>query len=111
MRGEPACAILSYTPSPSAPGKFPVRHAIVAPHGAGTVPSVSGRLGDRAAGVHDQRRGFIMLRPLPPFRVRPLKKVTIRKSPGASTAALGSDEVIVSIKALRRPVKIVRHIP
>ena len=27
------------------------------------------------------------------------------------TAALGSDEVIVSIKALRRPVKIVRHIP
>lgn len=52
-----------------------------------------------------------MLRPLPPFRVRPLKKVSIRKSPVANVAAEGGDEVTVSIKALRRPVRTMRHSP
>jgi hypothetical protein len=94
-----------------APGKSPNSDAIVAPHGADMVHAYPERLGIRAFRTHDQRWGFIMLRPLPPFRVRPLKKVSIRKSPVASTAAEGSDEVTVSIKALRRPVKTVRHIP
>jgi hypothetical protein len=52
-----------------------------------------------------------MLRPLPPFRVRPLKKASVRKSPGADLALEAADEVLVSIKALRRPLKLVRAAP
>jgi hypothetical protein len=49
-----------------------------------------------------------MLRPLPPFRVRPLKKVSVRKSPGPDLALECAEEVLVSIKALRRPLKLLR---
>lgn len=52
-----------------------------------------------------------MLRPLPPFRVRPLKKSSVRKSPAADLALDAADEVLVSIKALRRPLKLLRPAP
>jgi hypothetical protein len=52
-----------------------------------------------------------MLRPLPPFRVRPLKKASVRKSPGSDLALESADEVLVSIKALRRPLKLHRPAP
>lgn len=52
-----------------------------------------------------------MLRPLPPFRVRPLKKVTIRKaSPADPVCELTENALIVSIKGLRRPLKAGRQI-
>jgi hypothetical protein len=51
-----------------------------------------------------------MLRPLPPFRVRPLKKTSIRKSPGFDLA-YECEEMLVSIKALRRPLKHLRPAP
>jgi hypothetical protein len=52
-----------------------------------------------------------MLRPLPPFRVRPLKKVSIRKSPGSDLVLECAEEMLVSIKALRRPLKHLRPAP
>jgi hypothetical protein len=48
-----------------------------------------------------------MLRPLPPFRVRPLKKVSIRKAPASSTD-FSDEEIEISIKGLRRPLRLTR---
>jgi hypothetical protein len=50
-----------------------------------------------------------MLRPLPPFRVRPLKKSSIRKSPGSDLVLECAEEMLVSIRALRRPLKHLRQ--
>jgi hypothetical protein len=50
-----------------------------------------------------------MLRPLPPFRVRPLKKASIRKSPSSDLVLECAEEMLVSIRALRRPLKHLRQ--
>jgi hypothetical protein len=52
-----------------------------------------------------------MLRPLPPFRVRPLKKPAIRKSHSSDSSFETIEGVQVSIRALRRPLKAVRPTP
>jgi hypothetical protein len=50
-----------------------------------------------------------MLRPLPPFRVRPLKKAAVRKAlPAGILADLSDDDLLVSIKGFRRPLKHLR---
>jgi hypothetical protein len=52
-----------------------------------------------------------MLRPHPPFRVRPLKKSSIRKSPSSDLVLECAEEMLVSIKGLRRPLKHLRSAP
>lgn len=52
-----------------------------------------------------------MRRPLPPFRVRPLRPAIIRKSIDAELAKELADEHTVSIKGVRRPLKLARTAP
>jgi hypothetical protein len=50
-----------------------------------------------------------MLRPLPPFRVRPLTKPVVRKAPGSVfVCELTDEEPVISIKGVRRPLKLAR---
>ena len=52
-----------------------------------------------------------MLRPLPPFRVRPLRKATIRKASTTDEFRDLADGEPVSIKGLRRSLKLARPAP
>jgi hypothetical protein len=52
-----------------------------------------------------------MLRPLPPFRVRPLKKAAVRKASASDEFRDLADGEPVSIKGLRRSLKLSRPAP
>ena len=47
-----------------------------------------------------------LLRPLPPFRAKPLRKPHTRKAPGSDSRKEGATEI--SVKARRHPIKIAR---
>jgi hypothetical protein len=53
----------------------------------------------------------IMLRPLPPFRVRPLHTAVVRKSVSPVTIEDIGDEMEHSVKAVRRPLRIIKTAP
>lgn len=49
-----------------------------------------------------------MLRPLPPFRLRPLKKAVVRKTVTADQISDAADDAPLSIKGTRVSLKLTR---
>jgi hypothetical protein len=52
-----------------------------------------------------------MMRPLPPFRLRPLRQASVPKASKSDFLEILDDAEPVSIKGTRRPIKFVRTAP